>query len=253
MWNIKFLPRILGLLVLLQACSPKISVITAWQSDKIALDQSLDSHADSAYLAYLKPLKENIDRKMGEVIGISSQRMRVQRPESILSNLVSDIYFQKASEFVDGGVDLAIVNLGGIRSELREGEITLGKIYELMPFENELVVLWLRGHQLLELFDFFASVGGQGISGARMEIREGKAVNVLINSVPVEFEKLYAVATNDYLAAGNDGMVQLAMAEKMLTTGLKVRDMLMEFVKAEHAAGRLIQSKLDGRIRMYSE
>ena len=83
-----------------------------------------------------------------------------------------------------------------------------------MPFENELVIVWLKGDKLLELLQFFAKVGGEGISGLRMEIQNGKAANISIGGKPLNTDKLYSIATNDYLAGGNDKMFQLAMYEK---------------------------------------
>jgi len=145
-------------------------------------------------------------------------------------------------------VDMAVVNLGGLRTVVNVGDITIGKVFELMPFENELVIVWLRGNKLEELLQFFAKVGGEGVSGLRMEINNGKAQNISIGGNLLDANKLYSIATNDYLAAGNDKMFQLAQNEKRLNTGVKVRNMLLDYIKAETQKGNKIESKLDGRI-----
>jgi 2',3'-cyclic-nucleotide 2'-phosphodiesterase (5'-nucleotidase family) len=100
-----------------------------------------------------------------------------------------------------------------------------------------------------KLLDIFALEGGQGISGVRMEIKDGKAANVLIQGKPIENDKLYSIATNDFLAGGNDRMIPLATPVKRVDTGLKIRNLIMEYVIRETQEGRKIQSKLDGRIR----
>jgi len=64
----------------------------------------------------------------------------------------------------------------------------------------------------------------------------------------LDTKKLYSIATNDYLAGGNDKMVQLAMYEKRVNTGIKIRDILLDYIKGETKKGNMIQSKLDGRI-----
>jgi len=124
----------------------------------------------------------------------------------------------------------------------------VGKVFELMPFENELVIVWLKGDKLNGLLQYFAGMGGEGISGIRMEIKEKKAVIITVGGKPLDMEKLYSIATNDYLAGGNDKMIQLAQNVKRINTGIKVRDMLLDYIKGETLKGNKIQSKLDGRI-----
>lgn len=245
-----FFVLIIFITATMSACSPKMAVITQWNSEKIAIDSTMDRIADSGYIAHLMPFKISLESEMGKVIGESAQHMRVHKPESLLSNLVADVYRTEASEILGFEVDVAVTNMGGIRSELPKGEITVRKIFELMPFENELVVLWLKGDQLLELLHFFASIKGQGVSGLRMEIKDGQAINVLIGNQPIEAEKTYSIATNDYLAGGNDGMIQLARAQKMQTTGLKVREIFLDYVKKQTMLGKPLQSSLDGRITL---
>jgi len=118
-----------------------------------------------------------------------------------------------------------------------------------MPFENELVVVWIKGDKLNDLLQFFAKVGGEGVSGLRMVINNDKAVDINVGDNPLDVNKLYSIATNDYLAGGNDKMFQLAMYEKRINTSIKVRNMLVQHIKNETKMGRKIQSKLDGRIR----
>ena len=81
-----------------------------------------------------------------------------------------------------------------------------------------------------------------------MEIKEDKPENILIGGQPINPEKLYSIATNDYLAGGNDRMVPLATPVKREDTGLKIRNILMEYVIRENRNGRHIGSTLDGRI-----
>jgi 2',3'-cyclic-nucleotide 2'-phosphodiesterase (5'-nucleotidase family) len=148
-------------------------------------------------------------------------------------------------------VDISVVNLGGLRTVVPAGDITVRKVFELMPFENELVIVWIKGDKLLELLQFFAKVGGEGISGLRMEIQNKKATNISLDGKPLNTDKLYSIATNDYLAGGNDKMLQLAMYEKHINTGIKIRNMLLNYIKKETQKGNKIQSKLDGRIAAY--
>lgn len=238
----------LSLLILLTACQTTSWVITEATSTQIAIDSTLDTTADKEYIAYITPLKNKIDREMDVVIGFASETMTAHGPESLLSNFSADVYLQTAVHYLNASVDIAIVNLGGLRSSVPQGEITVRKVFELMPFENELVILWLKGDKLNDLLNYFASIGGQGVAGLRMTIDNNCATNILIGDEPLQREKLYTIATNDYLAGGNDKMSQLAENEKHVFTSIKIRDMLLNYIREESAKGNNIQSTLDGRI-----
>jgi 2',3'-cyclic-nucleotide 2'-phosphodiesterase (5'-nucleotidase family) len=247
--NVKYQSIIIMLLIASTSCSHKTWTITKATSSKIAIDKTTDVLSDKTYIAYLQPIKQKIDNQMNEIIGQAAENMKGYAPESLLSNFSADVYRQAASEFLKENVDIAIVNLGGLRTEILAGDITVRKVFELMPFENELVIVWIKGDKLLELLQFFARVGGEGVSGLHMEIQNGKAVNITIGENPIEKDKLYSIATNDYLAGGNDKMVQLAMYEKRVNTGAKIRNILLDYIKNETKKGNKIQSCLDGRIK----
>lgn len=234
--------------LLLVACSTSTWVINSASSGRIPIDKTTEAIADNSYKSYLEPFKQTIDKEMNVIIGKASENMSAEKPESLLSNFNADVYRQSATEYLKYPADIAIVNLGGLRTQISQGDITVRKVFELMPFENELVILWLKGDKLNDLLQDFAAIGGQGVSGLRFEIKNGKAVNITVGGIPLDTEKTYIIATNDYLAAGNDKMPQLAQSEKSEFTGIKVREMLLAYIKAETAKGNVIQSKLDGRI-----
>jgi len=238
----------LALVIMLSSCTHRTWIITHSDSTRIAIDSTTEKLADKGYELYLQPVKQKIDAEMNVVIGIAAETMKGHAPESLLSNFSADVYRQAATEFSGEKVDISIVNLGGLRTTVPAGDITVRKVFELMPFENELVIVWIKGDKLLELLQYFASVGGEGVSGLRMEISNGKAGNITIDGNPLDTEKTYSVATNDYLAGGNDKMTQLAQYEKRVNTGLKIRTVLLDYIKNETKKGNKIEAKLDGRI-----
>jgi 2',3'-cyclic-nucleotide 2'-phosphodiesterase (5'-nucleotidase family) len=245
----KLLPALLIVLSATSCCHKQWAIIQR-SSVKIAIDSTTNPLADKSYNDYLQPFKQKVDAQMNEVIGQAAETMKGHAPESLLSNFSANVYLQTATDFQGEKVDIAIVNLGGLRTVVPAGDIPIRKVFELMPFENELVLLWLKGDKLNELLQYFASMGGEGLSGLRMEIKDGKAVNITIDGKPLDTTKVYSIATNDYLAGGNDKMVQLAQAEKRVNTGIKVRTMLLNYIKNETKKGNKIQSKLDGRIKI---
>lgn len=229
-------------------CTPRKWSMTGYKTSKIAIDASSDSLADKQMLAFIQPVKQELDKEMDQVVGFSEVEMKSDKPESLLSNWTSDIYRLAASEFLKQPVDIAVVNMGSLRSQLPAGNLTVRDIFQLMPFENELVILWLKGSEVSRLLGIFAKEGGQGVSGISMEIVDGKAQNVRVGGEPLDVDKLYSIATNDFLAGGNDRMVPLANPEKRVDTGLKIRNILMEYVIRENRNGNKINAKLDGRI-----
>jgi 2',3'-cyclic-nucleotide 2'-phosphodiesterase (5'-nucleotidase family) len=234
--------------MLLLSCSNSRWVVSSVEGSRIPLDAATEAIADEKMAAMIQPYKEMLDEEMNEVIGYAPQAMRAHGPESLLSNFSADVYRLTASKHLNQPVDIAIVNRGGLRTQISAGNVTVGKVFELMPFENELVVLWLRGSELEALLHFFASVNGEGVSGLTMGISNGKAVNIKVGGEALSPDKLYSIATNDYLAEGNDGMKQLKLAEKKESTGIKVRDMLMSHIRGLTAAGENVTSALDGRV-----
>lgn len=246
--NFKFSIIIIVTGLLLIGCSTSKMTVTEATSVKIALDSSTEPLADTVMKKLIAPYKVTLEAEMNEVIGQAVQDMKGHRPESLLSNFSADVYLQTAAEHLNRKVDIAIVNMGGLRSQLSQGDITVGNVFELMPFENELVVVWLRGNELMELLHTFARLGGEGVTGLKMGIDNAKAIDVTIGGEPIQMDSTYAIATNDYLAEGNDQMVQLARFDLKVNTGIKIRDMLIEYIRKETAAGRQIDAQLEGRI-----
>lgn len=239
--------------LLLVSCNSPQWMASEAIGTKIALDSKAEPLADTGFQEMLQPFKQQLDVQMNEVIGHAETDMRAHKPESLLSNWSADVYRVAASEYLGQQVDVAIVNLGGLRTHITAGPIRVRKVYELMPFENELVILWLRGEDIEELLHYFARIGGQGVGGIRMVIKEDKATAVEIAGEPLDRNRVYTVATNDYLAEGNDYMPQLTRHSKRINTRILVRDMFMNYILKENEAGRTINAALEGRIIHHEE
>lgn len=248
MKKVNFLLAIIAFTLFVSSCAETRWTVTDAKSSKIPLGADVEAIADTAMNAYIEPYKKTLDAEMNEVIGYSEIALKAHKPESLLSDFVADVQLKTASEYLKFPVDVAIVNFGGLRTQIPAGPVTVRNIFELMPFENDLVVLRLKGSDLHELFDGFAAIGGQGVAGVRMGIRNGKAVDVLIGGKPLSEDRVYVVATNNFLAEGNDDMPQLLRTESRVNTGIKIRDMLIDYIRMENSNGRKIGAKIEGRI-----
>ena len=216
----------------------------------VPIDSAWDATPDEEAVALLTPYKAKIDSVMYRVVGTADVDMDRGLPESALSNLVSEVLRQSASQVLGKPADMGLVNVGGLRNVLTKGPITSENIYELLPFENSLCVLTLSGAHLKQLFENIAAQHGQGVSGIRLVItKDGKLLDSTIGGEPLDEHKLYTVATIDYVADGNDGMPALLQAEKRVCPdGATLRGIFMSYVEAQTAAGKSVTSHLDGRI-----
>ena len=136
------------------------------------------------------------------------------------------------------------MNIGGMRCNWGAGDITFRHVFELMPFDNELVVLTLQGKDILELCKVFAKNGGEGVAGLRMKADKGVVKSVKISGKEVLHDAFYTVATSDYLSQGNDGMVPLKNHIEVWKSDKKIRDLYIEYIKQVEQ----VEAKLDGRM-----
>ena len=115
-----------------------------------------------------------------------------------------------------------------------------------MPFDNRLVVLTLKGSDVLDLCQSFASRGGEGVAGLRMKAVDGRLAEVLIDGKSVVADSLYTVATSDYLSGGADHMDALTHHVDYWNSDLLIRDLYLEAVKEQGT----VTAKIDGRMTL---
>lgn len=203
---------------------------------------------DSSVVQYIQPFKDSLKSEMNEVLAFSAAEMPKGKPESLMGNLIADLVLEKSREHYDGPVDCSVMNYGGLRiPSLPEGNITKGKIFELMPFDNFLVIMELKGTVLHRLLDQIAANGGWPIAGIRFVIKNNKATNIKIEGIPINDETLYHVAISDYLADGGDDLIFLRQ-EKRENLGIFLRDVMIEYFREHGENGMVVTSQLDHRI-----
>ena len=203
---------------------------------------------DSAVIKTYLPYKQKMQATMSAVIGKSVVNMEPNTDrESLLGDFYADAAASEAKKLV--AFDFAIpTTKGGLRNAIPKGNITLSNLFELMPFENELVLIKLKGADVEELLNFIAVSDGQPVNGIRLKIKDKKPVEVIINGQPFDHDKTYLVLTSDYMANGGDNTRGFASPMERKPIGLRVRDALVNYVKQQTAAGKPINAQLDGRI-----
>lgn len=235
-------------LTVLLGCRSDQEASLEWEQHRI--DRSISK--DSAVKTTIAPYKAELDSMMDVRIGRSAEELEKGEPEGKLGNFVADLVLRKSKEWAAKNElpppDLALLNNGGLRSSLPKGEVRKGRIYELMPFENVVEILELKGEEMEALFAYLAAQP-QPIAGASLKIEEGNAIERRIGGESFDPEREYLVATSDFLADGGDGMDFFKGAEKRISTGIKVRNMIIERIRELDEEGQSVRAELDGRIR----
>jgi len=204
----------------------------------------------------ISPYRNELKNKMDEVINTSLINMEVGAPEGLLGNFVCDLTFTKAKTLSTKPVHFCLLNNGGLRTPLPKGEITRGKIFELMPFENEIVIVELSGDRMIELIEYVKTKSlmtnsrkaGVPVSGFRMAINNDKVKEVKIGNETFDQSKNYRIATSDYLANGGDHMDFFKNPISIEKTGFKLRDAILAHIINLKKKNIELNASLDGRI-----
>jgi len=196
----------------------------------------------------LKPYRDSLSGIMNEVIGNAEGDFVKEKPGGSLGNLVTEAMYTAAKQ-IDKKCVGAICNYGGLRvPEIKKGDITKGKIFELLPFENELVILEIRGEILEQWLYLIGASGGWPISGSIYSNYNagGKVAAIFKDSAIIEeadknlalkitqpmirHDSVYHIATSDYIANGGDNC-EFLKGQKRTNTGLLLRDVVMNDIR----------------------
>jgi 5''-nucleotidase/2'',3''-cyclic phosphodiesterase and related esterases len=185
---------------------------------------------------------------MNDVIGIAEKSLEKKAPEGTLGNFMADAFFIMANEKFQTKVDVAFMNFGSIRlTQLPAGNVTRGKIFELMPFDNVLLLQKMKGTVLQQLLDHIAGRGGWPVAGMTMQIKDKKAVNVLIGGKPLDPEATYITANSDFVANGGDDAAMLRTIPQ-INIGYLMRDALFDYINKLKSQGKNITANEENRV-----
>jgi 2',3'-cyclic-nucleotide 2'-phosphodiesterase (5'-nucleotidase family) len=210
--------------------------------------------ADSSLIRYYTPYKTKMEAEMNRVIGqASGDLIKSSDPETALGNFYADAILAEALK-IDPTIEFSFpTTKGGIRNSIPKGDITVSHIFELMPFDNEMVILKLSGQSVQKVLDFLAASNGQPVSGIRMKIENKKAIDVTINGKPFDISRDYTMITSDYIANNGDDQSSLANPMDRRNAGKLIRNALMDYIGEQTKNGNKIIPKIDGRIIVTNE
>ncbi len=213
-----------------------------------------EPEVDSQIVKMILPYKTTLDEKMNVVIGFAPEALIKKLPESNLGNFFSDAMYQRAMQIqnTDTAHLVAMFNSGGLRTSVPEGEIRVRNMFELMPFENELVLLPIKGSQLQIILNGIADKGGAPLAGVRFKIANHKAEDIFVHQIALDTNIVYTITTSDYLANGGDKFFNIEtlipITIGVTKTNLLLRDILIDYCQNLYKQNKTITGAIDGRI-----
>ncbi len=227
---------LLALFSALMACKQSQVTLEAIQGNQIAITDSLPEN--KAVLEYIAPYQKHIDEEMSAVLAYAPQSLsKTEGPyNTAIGNMMADAVLEQSNPIfkkrTGHSIDGVLLNHGGIRSTLNAGEVTMRTAYDIMPFENSIIVVELTADRMRELFEYLKSGKAHPIANMQLILDEEDAIaKATVNGKPVEDGKTYFIATNDYLRQGGDGMVFFDNPVSETVLDYKVRSILIDYFK----------------------
>ena len=241
-------------MLLLTSCAPKHYQLTSVERTRIIVDSRFDQNPDEAAAQFIAPYKKVNDSIMAPIMGRVAHNMHPERPESDLSNLLSDILVWASKDYNESPA-LGIYNMGGIRADLIKGLVTYEDVLSIAPFENRIAFTTLSGESLLKLFQQIAHRGGEGVSkGTELVItKDGKLVSARLHGQDIDPQGEYRVVTIHYILEGNDGMTAFTEGKDVVKpqdASNNSRFLIMNYFKDKYARGEVVDAQVEGRIKV---
>ncbi|HXF05629.1 MAG TPA: 5'-nucleotidase [Blastocatellia bacterium] len=217
-----------------------------------AIDQSIAE--DKTVKELVSRYGERLRKEMRTVIGRAAEDLDKGLGGGSLGAFVADVIRWRAEQLAGRPVHLALQNSGGLRRSIPKGPITVGTIFEVMPFENQIVLCDLPGDLVSKVIERLVERATEqmtdALSGATIIACEGKVRSALISGAPIDPRKVYTLATSDFLQQGGASYDMLKECRRVTETGILIRQALIDFIRAETAAHREIRGPATDRFRI---
>jgi len=224
-------------LFLISSCGSKNYNLTKIEGKQIPVTENAGE--TSQIENFIKPYRDHINQDLDNVLAYCPETLdkSTGKWQTGIGSLMADVCVQRGNIVFNArekkNIDICLLNHGGIRAILPKGNVTTRSAFEIMPFENSLVVMALKGEQILEITAYIIKEKKpQPLSGMTFTItKDNKAKDIMVQGKPLDLNKTYYVATNDYLANGGDSMTFFAKSTQKFDLNYKLRDVLIDYFK----------------------
>jgi 5'-nucleotidase/UDP-sugar diphosphatase len=233
-----------------------------WKPVEINNPDAKTFEPEATVAALLAPYIEKANASLKDVVGeaaadfVFGDRL-TRKKETALGDMICDANVWYFREVYQQQIDFAFHNGGNMRAELKKGPITQEHILTVLPFENYLYIASLKGSDIIELFNFIATIpqGAGGFPQVSADVRytldytgeKGQVRDLTIGGAPVDPNRTYRFCTNDYLLRGGDGYEVLTRSVEPFNTSLLLSYVTIEYIRAHNG---LIVPTTDERIKV---
>ena len=189
---------------------------------------------------FIKPYREHINKDLDSILAYCPVTLDKSKGDwqTNIGNFMADVCMTESNQLFfkryQKKVDICLLNHGGIRSIIPKGNVTTRTAFEIMPFENNMIVVALKGTQIKELVDYLIRERKpHPLSGIKIVLEENLQLkSISIDGKGLDLEQIYYVATSDYLSNGGDSMVFFLKNEGVFDLDYKIRNVLIDYFKS---------------------
>ena len=218
------------------SCKEKNSELKMIRGEQIEISKNTDPDPD--YVQAIQPYKDSLFNQINEVLCYNPRTLSRTESEleSSLGNFYADACLKRADSIFfikkNKHIDFALFNYGGIRTSIPKGNVTVENIFKLMPFENKLVVVQLKGSDVEELLNYLSNrMEAHPLAGIELVLNQDQFSKVRIQNKSFDNKKNYWDLTHDYLQHGGDNMSFFREPIELVSTDYKVRDALIDHLR----------------------
>lgn len=220
------------------ACKTKTATLYEIQGKQINI--SKDYSPDQTIENFIDPYKNHINKDLDNILANNpvTQDKSIGKWETNIGNLLAEATLELSRPVFEKKenktIDLCILNHGGIRSIIPQGNVTTRTAFEVMPFENSLIVATLKGSAIQELAEYFLNERKpHPLAGIKIYLEKDEKTikKIEINNQPLDVLKTYYVVTSDYLVNGGDNMNFFKTSAKNFDLEYKIRNLLIDYFK----------------------
>ena len=221
-------------------CKDQKLHLTKIEGKQIAITDSLGGNSEIE--AYIKPFKDRIEKDLDSVLAYSADTYTKKDGEynTAIGNFMADAVYSESNPIFKSrtgkDIDMVLLNHGGIRSILSKGNVSKRTAFGLMPFENSIVVVALKGEQVDSIMQYLSrGKRAHPVSGIKLILdKNDNILEAKVNGKTIEKDKTYYVATNDYLYSGGDNMTFFKTNDSLYVLDYKIRNALIDkFMKLD--------------------
>jgi 2',3'-cyclic-nucleotide 2'-phosphodiesterase (5'-nucleotidase family) len=201
--------------------------------------------ASTSFASLLLPYSDSVNKLMNKAIGENEVALGKKRQANILGYFIADAYLFMGKQKYGGKVIAAFMNSGGVRlPELAAGPVTQGKIFELMPFDNQLMLVKMKGEFLKQYIDTLLVRDGVIQAGLTMQVVNRVSQNIKVGDQPLDPNAEYTIVHSDYVINNTPFFKNV----QRTTDGYLLRDAIIDYVTYLTKQGKKITVQNTDRV-----